>query len=68
MKMIDSARFFRVYANLPIPERSNVCCAFEWGRLIGVQPFSWNVCNMEIKAKTELGDLMLQKLAGMGLI
>lgn len=67
-KKIDSARFFRVYPNLPMMERENVCCAVEVGILLPNEPISWHIAYLEIKGKTKLGDKILEKLAGMELI
>lgn len=59
---IDPARFHRVYPNLPVPERTNVCC------VIDGEPFSWKVARAEILGRTELGLQMLESLSKMELI
>jgi len=59
---IDSARFHRVYPNLPMIERTNVCC------VIGGEPFSWHIAYLEIKHNTKLGGKILEKMAQMKII
>ncbi|HEB13362.1 MAG TPA: hypothetical protein ENI13_00095 [candidate division CPR3 bacterium] len=56
-------RFYKVFANLPIPERSNI---------IYVSPehgtMSWYIVNLEVRQDTKLGAEALKALDGMGLI
>lgn len=59
---IDSARFFRVYPNLPMFERSNVCC------VVDDEPISWHVAYVEITNKTELSKKILKILDKLKLI
>ena len=63
---IDSARFFKVYPNIPIPLRNEPICVVEWKGF--KEPISWHVAYVEISSKTELGNRILEALAGMELI
>ena len=56
-------RFYKVFANVPIPERSNVIyTSREHG------PMSWMVVKLEVDANTELGIDILEALNRMDLI
>ena len=61
-KDVDSARFFRVYHNLPLMERSGVVC------VINGEPMSWKVVNIEVRGKTEIGQRAINKMARMKII
>ena len=63
---VDSARFFKLYPNIPLPLRSEAICVVNWKG--NKEPISWHVAYMEIEGKTELGDRILEALAGMGVI
>jgi len=56
------SKFLSIYPNLPIPERSQVIV------IIDDEPYSWNVVYNEVKANTELGKAMLEKMNKMELI
>ena len=55
-------RFFKVFANLPIPERRNPIA------VIDEQPMSWFVCWLEIDNGTEKGQEILEYLDELKLI
>ena len=62
VEKIDSSRFHRVYPNLPLMERPQVCCVIE------DEPISWKLARKEIIANTRIGKLILIALAKMELI
>jgi len=49
-------KFFKAYANLPEPERSQVIA------IIDNKPYSWNVAYSEIEQNTNLGKKILKKM------
>ena len=56
-------RFYKVFANVPIPERSSVIyVSQEHG------PVSWRIVKLEVDHDTEFGDEALQALDRMGII
>jgi len=56
-------RFLKIYANLPIPLRSEVIYVDkEYGAC------SWNVVLLEVKADTEIGKTALKQLEKMKII
>ena len=56
-------RFKNVFANLPIPERSNIIyISKKYG------PMSWYIVNLEVNQDTELGTEALETLVKMDLI
>jgi len=66
LKLIDSARFFHIYPNIPLMERNNVCCVVKWkGKK---EPISWSVAYLEINNKTKLSNQILVRMAEMELI
>jgi hypothetical protein len=60
---MDEGKFIKIYANLPISLRNEIILVLpEHG------PFTWNAAYIEIQNKTELGKLILQKLADLNII
>lgn len=60
---MDSSRFMKVYANLPLGIRNEVVVVLdEHG------PLSWNAAYVEIANDTALGREILTKLIEMGVI
>ncbi|MDO8656759.1 MAG: hypothetical protein Q7K45_05975 [Nanoarchaeota archaeon] len=57
-----NAKFVRVYANLPVPERSQVVA------VINDKPYSWDVAYAEISNNTELGNKILKKMKLVGIL
>ncbi len=55
-------KFFKVYANLPEPEREQVIAVVE------DKPYSWNIAYNEISNNTELGKKILKKIEALGLL
>ena len=61
--MVDlQAAFFKAYSNLPEDERGQVIV------VIDGKPHSWNKAYDEIKAETELGEKILNRLGELGVI
>ena len=56
------AKFRRAYANLPVPERSQVVA------IVNEKPYSWDVAYMEISNNTELGNKILKKMKLIGIL
>lgn len=56
------AKFARVYANLPVPER------FQIVAVIDNKPYSWDVGYAEISGDTELGKKILKKMKLLGIL
>ncbi len=56
------AKFVRAYANLPVPERSQVVA------VIDNKPYSWDVGYTEISNDTELGKKILKKMKLLGIL
>lgn len=59
---IDSSRFHRVYANLPLGTRDEVCCVLDG------EPISFHVAYLEIKQNTKTGDRILEYLVRLEII
>ncbi len=57
--------FLRVYANLPLPARSEVI--LDLGDEKG-GPITWEVAHREVRADSELGKLILKKMLELKLI
>lgn len=55
-------KFLKVYYNLPLKEREGVIYDFEG------KPLSWNAVYIEIKNKTKIGEIILDKLAELKII
>jgi len=55
-------RFIKVYASLPLAERSNMVV------VIDDQPISWIMAHREIKNNTGLGKRIQEKLINKGII
>ena len=55
-------RFFRVYANLPEPEKSQVIA------VVDDKTYSWNAAFNEISKDTELGEKILKKIEALGIL
>ena len=49
-------KFLKIFANLPIAVRSEIIAVLD------EQPMTWNVCYLEVKGKTKLGDRILKYL------
>ena len=60
--MKEKEEFFKIHANLPIEERSNVVV------VIDKQPISWNIAYLEIKNNTSLGQKILKILRELNII
>ena len=60
--MKENEEFFKIHANLPIEERSNVVV------VIDKQPISWNIAYLEIKNNTPLGQKILKILRELNII
>ena len=59
---MSKEKFFKVYANLPEPEREQIIAVVE------DKTYSWNVAYAEISNNTELGQKILKKMEDLGLI
>ena len=57
-----SQRFFRVYPNLPLNERGNVCA------VVNNEPVSWRIAKLEIENNTEVGIEILEQLIRLEII
>lgn len=57
------AQFFKVYANLPLGIRDEIILV-----LPGKGPVTWKVAYLEIQNKTDLGEIIFQKLKGLKFI
>lgn len=55
-------KFLKVYYNLPLKIREEVILDLDG------KPISWNVAYVEIKDKTNTGEVILQKLAELKII
>lgn len=55
-------KFLKVYYNLPLKIREEVILD------LNDKPISWNVAYIEVKNKTEVGEIILQKLADLKII
>lgn len=55
-------KFLKVYYNLPLKIREEVILDLDG------KPISWNVAYVEIKDKTNIGEVILQKLAELKII
>ena len=55
-------KFFKVYANLPVPEREQIIA------IVDNKTYSWTVAFNEISNDTELGDKILKKIESMGIL
>jgi hypothetical protein len=55
-------KFFKVYANLPEPEKEQVIA------LVDNKPYSWNVAYIEILNNTKLGEKILKKMETLGIL
>ena len=54
---MDSSRFLKVYANLPLNLREGVILVLpDWG------PITWQVAYLEISEKTKVGKRIFEKL------
>ncbi len=56
------AKFRKAYANLPVPERSQVVI------VVDDKPFSWNVAYTEISSNTGLGNKIVKKMNKIGIL
>ena len=56
------AKFMRVYANLPVPERSQVVA------IVDEKPYSWDVAYAEISHNNELGNKILKMIKLTGIL
>ncbi len=55
-------KFLKVYYNLPLQIREEVVINME------EKPLSWNVAYIEIQNRTKIGEIILEKLAGLNII
>jgi len=55
-------KFLKVYYNLPLKIREEVILDLD------DKPISWNVAYIEVKNRTEISELILQKLAELKII
>lgn len=58
----NTARFLKIYNNLPLEERKQVVLVF------GNEPISWEVARNEIVHNTKRGNEIIQKLIGLNII
>ncbi len=56
------AKFRRVYANLPVPERTQVVA------IVDEKPYSWDVAYTEVSNNNKLGNKILKKMKLIGII
>ncbi len=54
--------FFKIYANLPEPERFQVIAVVEG------KTYSWNAAYQEIENNTSLGKKIIKKLEALGIL
>jgi hypothetical protein len=59
----QSAKFTKVYANLPIGLRSEIVVVID-----EVGPITWNAAYVEVSNKTDLGAIILRQLEKLGII
>jgi hypothetical protein len=55
-------RFLKVYDNIPLKLRDQVCVVFDG------KPLTWNVVYLEVKNKTKDMEKILEKMGTLGLI
>jgi hypothetical protein len=55
-------RFYKVFANLPLNLREEVILVVERG------PITWQVARLEVDNDTDLGKIILEKLANLQII
>ena len=60
--MTKAEKFFKVYANLPLPLRSEIIV------VVDDEPITWRVAHLEISNKTKLGETILEKLEALKII
>ncbi|MDD5527835.1 MAG: hypothetical protein PHO56_02545 [Patescibacteria group bacterium] len=60
---MDEGKFLKVYANLPLSLRNEIVLV-----LPDKGPITWNAAYIEVKNKTELGELILRKLDDLKII
>lgn len=60
--MTKAERFFKIYANLPLPLRNEIIV------VIDGEPINWRVAHLEISNKTTLGETILGKLEALKII
>ena len=61
--MLDlEALFFKAYSNLPADERTQVII------VIDGKPFNWDRAYDEIKGKTDLGKMILNRMHELGIL
>lgn len=58
----DTARFMKVYANVPLNLRREVIA------VVDDKPLNWNAAYLEVSEKTQVGLLITSKLIEMGII
>ena len=58
----DASRFMRVYSNLPLNLRNEVIVVLD------DKPITWNAAYVEVAAKTKIGELIVERLAHLGII
>ena len=56
------AEFMRAYANLPVPEKSQVVA------VVDEKPYSWDVAFTEISNNNKLGNKILNKMRLVGIL
>ena len=56
------AKFLNAYANLPVPERSQIIA------IIDNEPYSWSAANTEVENNTKLGQKILKKMELLGIL
>jgi len=60
--MDKKAKFFKIYANLPLHFRTEIIAVVEGN------PFTWNSAKLEVENDSEFGSLILDKLVKMEII
>lgn len=56
-------KFLKIYANLPLGVRQEIILVLDDGKTL-----SWNAAFIEVEAKTELSEKLLEKLENLGII
>ncbi|MBI2138708.1 hypothetical protein HYU13_03910 [Candidatus Woesearchaeota archaeon] len=59
---MSKEKFLKAYANLPVPERSQVIA------IVDGKTFSWDAAFPEVSSNTALGRKILQKIEALGIV
>lgn len=58
----SAGKFHKLYANLPLNERRNVCC------VLNDEPLSWKIVRNEVENNTQVGHNALEMLIKLGIL